>query len=70
MKKLLIVFLLVGVVGCSNGIDSDGRNVEYGIQVVKMGGCEYVLYVSRSNGSPALVHAGNCHNPEHSRPNQ
>ena len=27
--------------------------------------CQYVVYVSGSSGSAAMVHSGNCHNPIH-----
>lgn len=67
MNKLLLI-ILIGFVGC-NAFDEtkDGAgnttSSPFGLSMAKLNGCEYVVYLKAD--AVAIVHAGNCHNPEH-----
>lgn len=51
------------------GAKSDDRWRVIGIQIVEVGGCQYVLASkSSSDSSPSIVHHGACTNPAHIHP--
>lgn len=64
MKHLLLSFLLVIGFGSCDPAASDS-GTKFGIQILKMDGCEYVVYVDDIRGGTAMVHHANCHNPIH-----
>lgn len=69
MKKLILLIFIISVVGCTGDRwkrpedDDNGKTVMMGINVIVVNGCQYVLW--RKMKSSAMVHAGNCNNPEH-----
>jgi len=65
IKYLFTFFMLVFLVGCERNKDDHGKKTHYGLQVVTINGCQYVLYINSSRGSSSMVHAGNCNNPQH-----
>jgi hypothetical protein len=66
MRKYLFILLLVLVLeGCGNMSGSNPTKNNFGLQILKIDGCEYAVYVDQSSGGTAMVHAGNCHNPIH-----
>jgi len=71
MKKILILLLVCfAFVGCVDRIDVDKgykKAVGYGsgASVIIVNDCQYVIYQGSNNGDFAMVHAGNCNNPQH-----
>lgn len=50
-------------IGCNIKKDDNGNTTGYGIQIMTVGGCQYVVF----NGSnkAAMTHHGTCNNPIH-----
>lgn len=66
MKYLIIVVLFCSCNSMSVNDDADkNRKTGYGIQKVKVDKCEYILFNHVEKA--ALVHAGDCSNPNHSK---
>ena len=66
MKKYLSIILVLFLVGCEGNSKDDNQNeIQFGLNVAVVNGCQYVIYVDDRNGAVAMVHAGNCNNPEH-----
>lgn len=70
MRKYLFILLLVGVVGCNPTTDDSGKSIKpYGASIITIGGCQYAIFREgkTSYAGVAMVHAGNCNNPEHNQ---
>lgn len=68
MKKTLTVLCLAILVGCgfdTSTKDESGNRIDFGLQIKKVRGCDYVILRDRSNGSVSIFHAGDCLNPIH-----
>lgn len=67
MKKTLTICLLaLALAGCYNTKgDENGNVAEWGIQILKMRSCDYVIYKDNQRSSISMVHAGDCTNPIH-----
>lgn len=67
MKKYILPILLIGVlVGCEQSGNVGVTNYTSGVNLIKVDSCEYVFYrPSLNDGGAAIVHSGNCHNPNH-----
>lgn len=75
MRKILIAVILFMWVGCNNepaDLGNQNNNdykstVGFGLRVMSIDSCEYVIYKDDSHGSVAMVHHGNCHNTAHKK---
>lgn len=70
MKYLFLFLLILLLAGCNDiapPVTSPNDNysdIDYGLQVRDINNCQYIIGKSY-NGGLAIVHAGNCNNPEH-----
>lgn len=63
MRKILIPVLLVLLLSaCETSRDDNGKQIEYGLNVMSVEGCKYVIYRTSGSSGVAMVHAGNCPN--------
>jgi hypothetical protein len=67
--KYLIIILAFVFMGCE-ATDENGNKAHFGIQILTIDGCEYVVYVNSQSGSCAMTHHANCHNPIHKLENK
>lgn len=67
MKYLLFILVIVFASCQPPKRDDNGKEASYGVQVITVNGCQYVLYLTSysTNAGAAIVHAGNCNNPIH-----
>ena len=64
MKRIVVVAALLCLVGCSEPTpDYPTLEGDWRFEVVRVRGCEYVVYHSGYRGG--LTHAGDCANPAH-----
>lgn len=70
MKYLsLILLAIIGLQGChvaspeSPNVSQTGTN--WGVNLITVDSCQYVLFIHPSHGSCAITHHGNCHNVKH-----
>lgn len=69
VSLLLFVVLLITISKCSppatvnESSDDKGKSASYGVGLIVVDGCEYVVY--RVSYGVSIVHHGNCHNPSH-----
>lgn len=66
MKNLTFLCLSLIIFSCKGEKDDNGTKIGYGIQVIVINGCQYVLFQS-GGSSCTMVHAGNCNNVYHQK---
>lgn len=69
MKILIILLFVCSFMGCNNAGENDNKGSNTGVElkIMTIDGCEYVVCENSNwtNVAAAMVHHGNCHNPEH-----
>lgn len=68
MKKLIIVFVILTLVGCERQ-SSGSKKFDNNYRIRTIDGCEYIEFEngfkSGNNYSYSITHKGNCKNPTH-----
>lgn len=75
MKILSVILFCFIWIGCNNEPADVGKEynndykttVGFGLHVMTIDSCEYVIYKDDSRGGTAMVHHGNCHNIAHKK---
>lgn len=67
MKQLLILLMVCfAFAGCNDYKDDKGNVISnFGVKVIVVNECQYVLYIDATRGGTTMAHAGNCNNPIH-----